>query len=114
VAAARAAEVSAPAPLAATTGERDTGADDRCEDVRQEMRVLMTADVGVQRSEASLLHAEQTLDRLTRETPVAAWRTHNQLLVARLITQAARRRRESRGGHRRVDYPPAALKRETA
>jgi aspartate oxidase len=36
------------------------------------------------------------------------------LLVARLITQAARRRRESRGGHRRLDYPPAALKRETA
>ncbi len=75
---------------------------------------MMTADVGVQRSEASLLHAEQALDRLTRETPAAAWRTQNQLLVARLITQAARRRRESRGGHRRLDYPPAGLKRETA
>jgi len=36
------------------------------------------------------------------------------LLVARLITQAARRRRESRGGHRRLDYPPAARKRESA
>jgi succinate dehydrogenase/fumarate reductase flavoprotein subunit len=51
---------------------------------------------------------------LTSAAPVGAWRTHNQLLVARLITQAARRRRESRGGHRRADYPPAALKRETA
>ena len=29
----------------------------------------MTADVGVQRTEASLLHAEQALDRLTRKTP---------------------------------------------
>ena len=48
------------------------------------------------------------------QTPAGAWRTENQLLVARLITQAARRRRESRGGHRRLDYPPAALKRETA
>jgi L-aspartate oxidase len=78
------------------------------------MRAVMTADVGVQRTEASLLHAEQELDRLARETPTGAWRTGNQLLVARLITQAARRRRESRGGHRRLDYPPAAFKRETA
>jgi aspartate oxidase len=78
------------------------------------MREIMTASVGVQRTETSLLHAEQELDRLMRETPGGAWRTHNQLLVARLITQAARRRRESRGGHRRLDYPPAAFKRETA
>jgi L-aspartate oxidase len=78
------------------------------------MRELMTTNVGVQRTEASLLHAEQELARLTRETPAAAWRTHNQLLVATLITQAARRRRESRGGHRRLDYPPATLRRETA
>jgi aspartate oxidase len=76
------------------------------------MRTLMTAEVGVQRSEASLLHAEQELECMLGETPPDAWRIRNQLLVARLITQAARRRRESRGGHRRVDYPPAALKRE--
>jgi L-aspartate oxidase len=76
------------------------------------MRALMTADVGVQRSEASLLRAELELERMSAETPPDAWRTRNQLLVARLITQAARRRRESRGGHRRLDYPPAAHKRE--
>ncbi|MGH7536678.1 MAG: FAD-binding protein, partial [Gemmatimonadales bacterium] len=100
---------SAPAPV---PPERDTGADLSCENVRNDMRRIMTAGVGLQRSQASLLHAEQELARLTRETPVAAWRTRNQLLVARLITQAARRRRESRGGHRRLDYPPAALRRE--
>jgi L-aspartate oxidase len=78
------------------------------------MRELMTAYVGVQRTEASLLHAEQTLERLAAATPPGAWRTRNQLLVARLITQAARRRRESRGGHRRLDYPPSAYRREPA
>jgi L-aspartate oxidase len=92
----------------------DTGDDDRAEPIRAQMRATMTADVGVQRTEASLLHAEAELDRLTGAAAPGAWRTRNQLLVARLITQAARRRRESRGGHRRADYPPAALKRETA
>jgi aspartate oxidase len=76
------------------------------------MRNLMTANVGLQRSEASLLHAEHELERLTGATPAAAWRTSNQLLVAGLITQAARGRRESRGGHRRTDYPPPSRKRE--
>ena len=91
---------------------KDTGADNACEAIRQEMRDLMTANVGLQRSEGSLLLAEQELGRLTRLTPAEAWRTHNQLLVAGLITQAARGRRESRGGHRRTDYPPDSLKRE--
>ena len=55
-------------------------------------------------------------DAPERSTPPTegAWRTRNQLLVASLITQAARRRRESRGGHRRLDYPPPGLRRETA
>ncbi len=95
-----------------TSGTPDSGADEKCEAIRHEMRNLMTAHVGVQRSEVSLLLAEQELDRLTRATPREAWRTHNQLLVAGLITQAARGRRESRGGHRRTDYPPDSLKQE--
>ncbi|HEU5170469.1 MAG TPA: FAD-binding protein, partial [Gemmatimonadales bacterium] len=78
--------------------------------IRAEMRATMTADVGVTRSEASLLHAEQVLAALTARVPPGDWRTANQLLVATLITRAARRRRESRGGHRRVDYPPRARK----
>ena len=82
------------------------------EAVRAEMRAVMTADVGLQRSERSLLHAEQALAALGRRVPPGDWRTENQLLVATLITQAARRRRESRGGHRRLDYPPKARKSE--
>ncbi len=103
-----------PAVLPDVPPLHDDGADAECEGIRREMRSIMTADVGVQRTESSLLHAEQELERLSVETPAGAWRTANQLLVARLITQAARKRRESRGGHRRADYPPAALKRESA
>ena len=104
-----------PLPLAElrpAEGQADTGADAGYEGVRQEMRAVMTADVGLQRSETSLLRAERELERLTQATPAAAWRTRNQLLVAGLITRAARGRRESRGGHRRTDYPPTAKKRE--
>jgi L-aspartate oxidase len=61
----------------------------------------------VQRSEASLLQAEHELSDLNDDTPRQAWRTRNQLLVARLITRAALERRESRGGHARLDYPAA-------
>ena len=103
-----------PRPLPDFPLQEETGADAQCEEIRRTMREIMTGCVGIQRTEASLLHAEQELARLTRETPSSAWRTHNQLLVATLITEAARRRRESRGGHRRLDYPPAALRRETA
>jgi len=80
--------------------------------IRAEMRAVMTADVGLQRTERSLLRAEEKLAELTRRVPPGDWRTHNQLLVATLITQAARGRRESRGGHRRLDYPPKARKPE--
>jgi L-aspartate oxidase len=70
------------------------------------MRRVMTRDVGIVRTEASLARAEAELARLSAGVPAAAWRTRNQLEVAMLITQAARSRRESRGGHRRADYPP--------
>jgi aspartate oxidase len=99
-------------PLKPASLMEETGADDRFEDTRAAMRELMTANVGLQRSESSLLHAEQELARLTSAVPPDAWRTHNQLTVATLITSAARRRRESRGGHRRTDYPPATFRRE--
>jgi L-aspartate oxidase len=102
--------VSAPPVPFPDTG--DNTADMACEPTRLEMRKVMTANVGVQRSESSLLLAEQELEQLTRKAPREAWRTHNQLLVAGLITKAARGRRESRGGHRRTDYPPGSVKRE--
>ncbi len=97
-----------PEELEHTTPERDDAAPDAAQAAtRAEMKVIMTRDVGVQRSEESLLRAERELSRLNDDTPRQAWRTRNQLLVARLITRAALERRESRGGHARVDYPAA-------
>ena len=83
----------------------DRSADDAAAPVRAEMRHIMSRDVGVQRSEDSLRAAERELLRLKSATPRQAWRTANQLLVARLITRAAFERRESIGGHARTDYP---------
>lgn len=104
----------APAPTGPVPGEgaADVLPTDESEGIRAEMRAVMTADVGLQRSERSLLHAEQALAALGRRVPPGDWRTENQVLVATLITQAARRRRESRGGHRRLDYPPMARRSE--
>lgn len=86
----------------------DSGPDAGADRIRADMRRTMTRDVGVQRTEESLQHAEQELSALHTEAPREAWRTRNQLLVARLITRAALERRESRGGHTRLDYPALA------
>lgn len=102
------------APAEDFAPEQDLEADRGAERIRQEMRFVMTTDVGLTRTERSLLHAKHTLARLTRQAAPDAWRTRHQLMVARLIVQAARRRRESRGGHRRLDYPPRARTPELA
>jgi len=105
----RAPEPAGPVP---DEGATDTAPTAASETIREAMRTLMTADVGLQRSERSLLRAEKALAALTSRVPAGDWRTANQLLAATLITQAARGRRESRGGHRRVDYPPKTRKPE--
>jgi L-aspartate oxidase len=93
-----------------TSGDEFAGhsADEAAVAALVEMRQIMTTDVGLVRTETGLTRARRALARLDAAVPPEAWRTHNQLLVARLITHAALRRRESRGGHRRLDYPPLA------
>jgi len=94
------------------------------------LRRLMWERVGVERDEAGLAEAVAELAALSRQPapglagaaddPVhrpgaspaadpgfAAAEARNLLLAGRLLAQAALARRESRGGHRRVDYPRA-------
>ncbi len=95
-----------PATIPLGADDRDGDADQAAAPVRATMRELMSRLVGVVRTEWSLAEAGTLLAQLEEATPAAAWRTRNQLRVARLITDSARSRRESRGGHRRADDPP--------
>lgn len=79
------------------------------------LRRIMDARVGLVRSEAGLALAEAELIRLAGRLhglepaegadPRAFGEAGNMLVVARLMTHAARCRRESRGVHARDDYP---------
>jgi len=69
------------------------------------MRSILTREVGVVRTEPGLAEAELALADLLERTPAGAWHVADQLRVAALIARAARGRRESRGGHRRADFP---------
>ena len=97
-----------------TPSTDDAEPDEASAPIRLAMRRVMTADVGVHRSETSLIRAANELEALAHEASRRAWRTRNQLLVARLITRAALERRESRGGHQRLDYPPIPRRTEHA
>ena len=67
------------------------------------LRRTMSDEVGVVRDAAGLTRALDVIGALERKTPGAL-----PLTAARLITEAALARRESRGGHYRSDYPAAA------
>lgn len=84
------------------------------QEAMQSLRNIMTTYVGVQRSSRGLKKALAELKAL--EASNANDRVlSNMLLAARLITAAALLRKESRGGHYRVDYPQTdpALARRT-
>jgi L-aspartate oxidase len=100
--------VAHPVPAFPPAPGRAVADEEAAATVLEQVRRIMTTDVGLVRTEVGLRRARQTLARLSRKLPAGAWRAHNQLLVARLIAHAALRRRESRGGHRRLDFPPLA------
>lgn len=68
----------------------------------QQLRRAMSRDAGVSRSAAGLRRLLAELDGLEAVHGQAA-----PLVAARLVAQAAERRRESRGAHHRADFPAA-------
>ena len=64
------------------------------------------AHVGVERSEASLQAALAALKELDAEA-MAGPKLRGMIEAALLITAGAYARKESRGAHRRLDYPEA-------
>jgi succinate dehydrogenase / fumarate reductase flavoprotein subunit len=94
--------------------------EENIEQVREEMRRMMTENVGVFRTEEGLNTAIRTLsafkERVSRaglrckglpmnQELVQRWEIDNLLSVSMVIAQGALRRRESRGGHARIDFP---------
>ncbi|MEP6592026.1 MAG: L-aspartate oxidase [Gemmatimonadota bacterium] len=69
------------------------------------MRAVMTREVGLLRTEPGLAEGELALAALLDQVPDGAWHTADMLRLAALIARTARGRRESRGGHRRTDFP---------
>ncbi|MBD5607094.1 MAG: FAD-binding protein [Candidatus Eremiobacteraeota bacterium] len=72
------------------------------------LRETMYSDVGVERDEAGLTHAVETMCALGANTRDAELR--DAATVAALIAGAALRRRETRGSHVRIDHPAATAR----
>lgn len=71
------------------------------------VREIMWRDAGVIRTAAGLRSARDRLRLIRRRLPVGATEELNLVQTAQLIVEGAMRRKESRGGHYRSDFPRA-------
>lgn len=71
------------------------------------IRDIMWRDAGVIRTAAALRSARGRLEEIERRLPVGATEELNLVQTAQLIVEGALRRKESRGGHYRSDFPRA-------
>lgn len=99
----RAGRAAAGETAASSDGVAGRIASDLPEAGLSQLRAAMTAHAGPVRDEAGLKTLVALIDRLEAVHPDAAV-----LTAARLVAQAALERRESRGGHRRRDWPEAS------
>ncbi|MFN0217927.1 MAG: L-aspartate oxidase [Hyphomicrobium sp.] len=91
------------------SGPRPTDPGQRAAAVTQ-LRNLMTSYVGVVRNAKGLRFALSQLKRIEREAGDDSVLS-NMALAARLVAHSALKRKESRGGHYRSDFPDADLAR---
>jgi L-aspartate oxidase len=69
------------------------------------VREIMWRDAGVVRTATGLRSAQRRLVDVERRLPVGATEELNLVQTAQLIVEGAMRRKESRGGHYRSDFP---------
>jgi L-aspartate oxidase len=69
------------------------------------VRALMWEDAGIARTAKGLRFALRSLETIEERLPVGATEEQNLLQTSRLIVEAALKRKESRGGHYRSDFP---------
>ena len=110
-----AASLPEPAPVrfkSETAGNGKAGPID-ITDVRNSLRSLMGRNVGVERTEEGIKEAEQFINfwsSYVQEKEFASqegWELQNMLAIAELVAEMALERRETRGGHCRMDHPDA-------
>lgn len=93
------------APVSRHGGELDFG------DVKDALQSLMWRNVGIERDQKRLKEANKMIDNwcnyvLDKEFLFpAGWEVQNMLTTARVITEMAERREETRGAHYRKDFP---------
>jgi L-aspartate oxidase len=83
---------------------RDRGAAQVAADT---IREIMWRDAGVIRTAAGLRSAQKQLQEIEKRLPVGATEEMNLVQTAQLVVEGALRRKESRGGHYRSDFPRA-------
>ncbi len=75
------------------------------ESAAKRIRTLMWEHAGLERTQTGLRTCLDALERIEAKLPAGATDEANMALTARLITEAALLREESRGGHYRADFP---------
>jgi L-aspartate oxidase len=73
--------------------------------IRGSLQQLMWENVGLVRNETSLNQALEEIAKIEEQSAKIPGELKNMLLAARLITQSALERKESRGVHYRSDFP---------